>query len=611
MQVKQYERQIKNTNMPNVQQSANANANSFGMNQARDLQRVSQTTDFMGGILEEHEIRRQKTKAKETFIQAQQESQAFLSELHLKEGEEATKAVGTAKKKLTEMREKYIQNLESNFQQDLFNDSFGSFEAGSLNKAAAFQAQAVKKYEQDTIKAESLMFVKNAIVDRDNMSAIEGSSGVVTANALELTKGQPPEVRKLAVQKATTDLYVSVTNAKLQDDPEKALAFIKDEKVKSKIDPLVYAELKREIEDKALFSSVQRRVEANVGLPLGEQLAKASKIQNAKESQLYRSMVKDRFAEKEFMEKRANQEKMNGLVGDIFKDPSVFNVNKIGDKVTYQEQEHLYALQQKLLAEKSAGAKNSNPDAYYELTKMMGTEKFNNLNLLTYVGKLNTSDLHFFMKEQQKPDESMVQPRALAEIALKGFSKFDPKGFMGSRASEGDLQLAADLRGKFFAQFDKRMRTIPAKERTTDKANEVIKDLLNLSEINSKWGDGISDKDVHEFEIPYLETSAEKKLAHHGRVPRKLQGIRGLEFNEKENFYTSKVGDITYLYEPIEGKLKYIIEPDPHGLQNIKNKKVEELSKLLETDGIGNDLDIDYSEVTTTSASDRRVASND
>lgn len=517
-----------------------ASGEDFGAIQARETRGLVSAVsgaaqDFIKAEKESQRVR-DRSQVRNALNSARSRAREYMSTVYSKKGEDAIEVIPDTEDTLLKIREEAIRGLAEPVQKDMFMASYDSLMNGHLDRANAFQDKSRIEFEEATITAENNNAIEDALAAYTDPLAIKEAEATLEANTRFLSRGFGKEISDKRVEDALFNLHQQVLSSVSKDSPEAALGYLEENW--DKFNPKLRTGLKKELAEKASQAWVQRTATAmdSSQLPLDEQLKAVDKVKDPKRAAALRRVVKDRDAEKERIKKYESRQKINAESDQVYKDPFAYRLDVT--RFTSEEQDYLYNLQQRLkadkLAERGGGvATKSDPDTYMRLMSMPLAELRED-DLKKYVGLLSSTDFKRVFERQRSGDKTVPQMQIL-KTAVGGIKDFDTR-----RKKKGKPRVkgASELMAKLITEFQKQLALIPVDEQTYERVHDMIyRELLTPVATDTGWRDGLSDKTLYRFEVPYLEEEREQKIAYEQNIPVKLKQFKNVQFDKPSNRY--------------------------------------------------------------------------
>lgn len=525
-----YQQRVQESASPRVRFTPDATPSAFGGAQAQGISQLAQGLGAVTDALRESEFNRDKALVRDELNNVRSEARTFMADVYSRKGKDAINVYPEVQKQLDEYKKARLKKLTTPQQQEMFNTNYYTLMNGHLDRAIAFQEDARKKFEIETLQAENENAINDAVSARTDKKEILKAELEIEANTRQANKGQSADIIKNSVSEAVHNLHATVLEALAQDSPKAAAGYLAENK--DKFDPKYAARTEAQLREKVKEIDIRDTAIAisSTGT-LEEQLSRVDKIADMDKATKVRRLVKERYNEKVNIQKAQAKQRIDSEADKIYKNPFGYRLNV--SEFSASEQDYLYNLQQRIkndkIAEQGGGSKSrTQPDVYMDLMTMP-VDDLRKQDLKKYVNKLSSSDFEEIFKRQRDGDKYTNQMTTL-KTAISGMDDF--KIPSGRRSNSGKAKEAALRKTRLIAAFQNRLNNVPVDQQTPDKINDII-----YKELLAPVDPGIFSGEIYRFEIPYLEDKKKDKYIR-SILPESIDfDPDNVEYDERKNVF--------------------------------------------------------------------------
>lgn len=502
---------------PNVTQSANASADSFGAGQARDVQRLGAGLQDVGGSLGKLAIvgqdRVDKAIARDTLNQARTDMRTFMADVYSRKGKDAINAYGETQKKVDELRKKYGALLKTPNQRDLFATSFDSLSNEHLDKSVVFGEKAKVEYENNSLDAENQNAIEDAVANRTDPRAIHQAEVTLIQNTRYKFRGQSPEFVAEEVEKARHALHKGVLDSIAVDSPVAAKEYFK--KFEKRFDPSERDAIKKTLEKEALsFEVRQTALQWSVeGRTYEDQIKEIDKVKDPERAKLLKAEVETRTATRDAVVKRKQNDTEDAFWTQVKNGGGV-----PWGRVRGEVAKDMFAYQQALVR---GFAPTSDRATLLRLGTLTDQElrDHDTAALVETAQSLTKEDFeaiferHKNLKLDKATDADDSRFKSVRADATMIGDLLEGAGFTVTGKKGGDRKKNADAINRFWTAYDYR---VAESERTSGKKLDSLqkRDIAEklLIEAPTKGWFGLSKKPLFNIKLDDIDTGTRKKL---------------------------------------------------------------------------------------------------
>jgi len=224
---------VEQQGLPDTASRVRAGAGSFGGVQAQELEQFGAATQRVGSALfaegEKRQIEYNRTRALDISNKIEQDSLAYISQMKQKRGKAGTNVVEETKKRLDEMRQKYMADAENPAQKALLGNVIAGNEQDLLRNSYAWQdrQREVDKFEVTTAALQTKIDASVGAVGTDDFPIVNAKGILETkVGVRSLYRGHDPEFIKQKEKEALRHYHTEIINTMEVNDPYGALEYI-------------------------------------------------------------------------------------------------------------------------------------------------------------------------------------------------------------------------------------------------------------------------------------------------------------------------------------------------------------------------------------------------
>ncbi len=317
--IRRYERQV----LPQPVGQPAAVPDAFGAGTGRAMvevgRAIGRTGEVVGDIAQERRDRRDKAHVRDVLNQAIEQDREFMGGQYSKEGADGTGVYDESKKYFEDSKRRWMQQLESQQQQELFAQAYDPRANSHLDGALRHQNKQIEVYDTATKNAFVAQTTNDAVLMRKDPEYVAVSLAEVTATTRDLYRHMGKEVADAMVLDAQGRFHAAVIEADIEDNPAAAKKYFEGAVVQTQIPEKLKAVLKQKIDRADLRSREQQRADEIMSASADprERLGMARKSpEDIRDGAV--SRVKARNAEEKFYQEQAEQamlaEKTNAIL---------------------------------------------------------------------------------------------------------------------------------------------------------------------------------------------------------------------------------------------------------------------------------------------------------
>lgn len=406
--------QVQNNNVPTVYQNFSVNADMFGAQQGREMQKLGNNIGAIAGVATKIKDEQDKADSYNAMNKAEEDIRTSHYDpekgIYNRKGAQALTAYEDSRKAVDEIYAKNADGLNPQAQFK-FQQMWGQKRESVLNGSARFEAQQRNAYKNEATDALVNNSIDDAITNYNNPQAVQDNAALVQYaiedSVGELPKDAAPETvarRNEILKQKTTEAFDKlhtgvISKFAANGRPDVARSYYKN--VKEDISGLNQIKIDAMLRESTLRGDSQSQFDkiAKSGKSEAEQLQMARDIKNPELRDAVEARVKSSWNEPKSLE----QQKANIVKTEVWN--QILN-NKKPEQIPLELWTGLDAKTKQEMTRYSTdgGPQDSNKITYLTLNdQMLRNEKqFKELNLLDYVMELDDKDFKYFSDHQKQ-----------------------------------------------------------------------------------------------------------------------------------------------------------------------------------------------------------------
>lgn len=218
---------VRQAAIPGVGAGPSAGAESFGARTGRSLQQFGAGVMDLAALMQVRKEKAEQVQTRSLLNQAQLDAmESMKGNVLSRKGLEAVDADQVATQAMDDIRKKYVQQLKSERQRQMFEASFGEIATSNIAHAMGHRDAEVDKAQAETRASHNQLAVDNAAFYRD-ANSIQQAEATISYNTAADLRGMGEDTIRLQTSKAIAAMHSQViSDIYTGDGPEKAKAYL-------------------------------------------------------------------------------------------------------------------------------------------------------------------------------------------------------------------------------------------------------------------------------------------------------------------------------------------------------------------------------------------------